>query len=155
MILTSAPPGLREGVKGPPERWFLVVEDNADDEMLARRAYSQTGRREKLVVAHHGEEALKLLHGQRAPALVLMDLKLPRLSGVDVLIAMKDDSTLKTVPVVIFTSSNSLTDLAACYELGCNAFVQKPIEFDRFISTYQKTLEFWLSANMSFNELLR
>lgn len=153
MQTTGALKGVRERVREYGPRWFLIVDDNPDDELLARRAYASTGRPEKLVAAQNGEEALELMRSRSSPALVLLDLKLPRISGADVLMAMKDDPQLSTVPVIIFTSSNSMSDVAACYELGCNAFVQKPVEFDEFMSVTKRTLEFWLSVNTTFNEL--
>jgi len=129
------------------EKWLLVVEDNADDEHLARRAFRLTERRETLEVARNGEEALEMLRLKSSPVVVLLDLKLPRLSGVEVLMAMKDDRRLATIPVVVLTSSNEISDVGACYELGCSAFVRKPIEYEPFMAAMTATLNFWLSVN--------
>src|ERR1700722_7092613 len=106
-------------------KWVLVVEDNSVDELIARRAFTQAKRTEDLVVARNGQEALDLLRFKFTPVLVILDVKLPRLSGIEVLMAMKDDDRLRTVPVVIMTSSTEISDISACYELGCNAFVHK------------------------------
>src|SRR5688500_10851358 len=110
-------------IKG--QRWMLVVEDNLDDERLATRVFQMSGRSEAFVVARDGDEALRVLRESNPPQLVLLDLKLPRLSGIDVLTAIRDDHHLRCVPVIVLTSSDERTDLAACYELGCNAFVRK------------------------------
>lgn len=126
---------------------MLVVEDNGDDERLATRVFARSGRTERFCVARDGEEALKLLRESHPPSLVLLDLKLPRLSGVDVLMAIRDDERLKTVPVVVLTSSDERTDLGACYELGCNAFVRKPVDYDEYTRELKTTLDFWLGVN--------
>jgi two-component system response regulator len=128
--------------------WILVVEDDPDDERLARRVFDRAGRKEQLIVARDGVEALSILRAEEtSPRVVLLDLKLPRLSGIDVLMEIREDFRLKTLPVVVLTSSGETTDLAACYELGCNAFVRKPIEFDRYVDVVVQTLGFWLDVN--------
>ncbi len=131
----------------PVGRWLLVVEDNADDERLATRTFRQTGRAEDWRVARDGEQALEMLKGPVPPTLVLLDLKLPRLSGVDVLTAIRDDPRLGATPVVILTSSDERTDLAACYALGCNAYVRKAVEFTEYTRDLKTTLDFWLTVN--------
>jgi len=135
---------------GTSEKWLLVVEDNSDDELLARRAFTAANRREKLHVARNGEEALEVLKSHGSPVLVLLDLKLPRLSGVEVLMAMKDDIRLRKIPVVILTSSDETSDICACYELGCNAFVRKPVDYEPFMTTLSSTLNFWLTVNETY-----
>lgn len=129
-------------------KWVLVVEDNPGDELIARRAFEQANRSEQVVVARNGEEALDLLRSRFSPVLVLLDVRLPRLSGIEVLVAMKDDARLRTVPVVVMTSSNEVSDLGACYELGCNAFVRKPLDFNEYLAAYETTLNFWLGTNL-------
>lgn len=131
----------------PTGRWMLVVEDNPDDERLATRTFKKSGRSEDWRVARDGEEALELLKSPVPPSLVLLDLKLPRLSGVDVLTAIRDDPRLGRTPVVVLTSSDERTDLAACYDLGCNAFVRKPVEFEEYTRDLRTTLDFWLNVN--------
>ncbi|MGV3617369.1 MAG: response regulator [Fimbriimonas sp.] len=131
------------------DRWFLVVEDNPDDEHLARRAFGLSDHAERLLVARNGEEALKVLAENPSPIFVLLDLKLPRLSGVEVLMAMKDDERLRTIPVVVFSSSNERSDVGACYDLGCSAFVRKPLDYEEFIATFNTMLTFWLSINIT------
>lgn len=126
---------------------MLVVEDNLDDERLATRTFTRAGRQERFEVARDGEEALRKLRAQEPPSLVLLDLKLPRLSGIDVLLAIRDDERLRTVPVVVLTSSDERSDIAACYELGCNAFVRKPIDYEEYTGELRTTLDFWLGVN--------
>jgi CheY-like chemotaxis protein len=133
----------------PSGRWMLVVEDNPDDERLATRTFKQAGRAEDWRVARDGEEALEILKAKIPPTLVLLDLKLPRLSGVDVLTAIREDTRLGHIPVVVLTSSDEKTDLAACYALGCNAFVRKPVEFSEYTQDLRTTLDFWLNVNLT------
>lgn len=126
---------------------MLVVEDNPDDERLATRTFKQSGRNEEWHVARDGEEALEMLKSPVPPLLVLLDLKLPRLSGVDVLTAIRDDERIRHIPVVVLTSSDERTDLAACYALGCNAFVRKPVDYGEYTRDLHTTLDFWLNVN--------
>jgi CheY-like chemotaxis protein len=130
-------------------RWMLVVEDNPDDERLASRTFAASERVEDYRVARDGEEALEILKREERPSLILLDLKLPRLSGVDVLMAIRDDPKLKTVPVVVLTSSDEKSDRSACYELGFNAFVRKPIDYDDYRKELTVTLDFWLGINLT------
>ncbi len=130
-------------------RWVLLVEDNPDDEHLGRMAFTACKRPEALLVARDGEEALTILRANCNPVLLLLDLKLPRLSGVDVLIAMKDDERLRAIPVVVLTSSDEVTDVGACYDLGCSAFIRKPVDYHQFMSIMEATLRFWLSINQT------
>ncbi len=132
-----------------PARWVLVVEDNPEDERLASRVFAAGHRPEEYHVARDGVQALQLLKRQDTPALVLLDLKLPRLSGVEVLMAIRDDPRLRTVPVVVLTSSDEITDRNACYELGCNAFVRKPLDYDDYRKELNLTLDFWLTVNLT------
>ena len=126
---------------------MLVVEDNPDDERLATRTFKQSGRNEEWRIARDGEEALEMLKSPVPPLLVLLDLKLPRLSGVDVLSAIRDDERIGNIPVVVLTSSDERTDLAACYALGCNAFVRKPVDYGEYTRDLRTTLDFWLNVN--------
>lgn len=131
----------------PTGRWLLVVEDNADDERLATRTFHKTGRSEELRIARDGEEALAMLADGHPPTLVLLDLKLPRLSGVDVLRSIRDDARLGRTPVVMLTSSDEKSDLDSCYALGCNAYIRKPVDFQEYTHDLRTALEFWLGVN--------
>src|SRR5687768_4387947 len=101
------------GAPARSRRWILVVEDNADDERMATRAFKNIGRPEQMVVARDGEEAFKILMDRDAPAVVLLDLKLPRVSGLELLMKIRDDHRIGCLPVVILTSSRERTDTGA------------------------------------------
>jgi CheY-like chemotaxis protein len=135
---------------------ILLVEDNQDDMDLALHAM----RREKLAnhifVARDGEEALDFLFCRgtfadrlfdKPPKLVLLDLKLPKVDGLEVLKQVKSDPRTKTIPVVIMTSSKEERDLAAGYNLGANSFIQKPVDFDQFRETVKNVGLYWLITN--------
>ncbi len=136
------------------ERWVLVVEDNACDELIAKRAFACAGRSEQAIFARDGEQALKELRERHSPALIVLDMKLPRLSGLEVLFAINEDDRLRLVPVVVLTSSNERTDIAACYELGCKAFVHKPEDFQEYMAAYSSILDFWLKVNMTIDSVV-
>ena len=140
-----------------PQKWILLAEDNPNDVDLAIRALCMNQNGEVVVmVAHDGVEAIDCLYrrGQfesRAalgnPAVVLLDLKMPRMDGLEVLRVIKDDAKLKAIPVVTFTSSRELTDVEQCYHLGANAYVVKPVEFSEFMSVLKEIRTFWLAIN--------
>jgi two-component system response regulator len=135
---------------------ILLVEDSQDDMDLALHCL----RREKLAndiyVARDGEEALDFLFCRGAfanrsfdqpPRLVLLDLKLPKVDGMEVLKQIKSDPRTKTTPVVIMTSSNEERDLVAGYNLGANSYIQKPVDFDQFRETVKSVGLYWLVIN--------
>lgn len=137
---------------------ILLVEDNPDDVELALHAL----RREKLAnsveVARDGEEALDFIfcRGKYAdrnfnhqPRLVLLDLKLPKVDGLEVLREIKNDPRAKTIPVVILTSSREEKDLVNGYQLGVNAYIQKPVDFEQFREMVKQVGLFWLVVNQA------
>ncbi len=127
----------------------LLVEDTADDVMLTRRAFRRCGLAEP-DVASDGVAALAYLRGRAAgadlPALVLLDLKLPRLSGLELLRELRADPALRTVPVVVLTSSRHEGDIAAAYAAGANSYVVKPVEFAAFVEVVRAIDAFWLGV---------
>ena len=139
------------------QKWILLAEDNPNDVDLAIRALSMNQPGDVVVmVAHDGVEAIDCLYRrgqfesrvpQGHPAVVLLDLKMPRMDGLEVLRAIKDDEKLKAIPVVTFTSSRELTDVEQCYHLGANAYVVKPVEFSEFMSVLKEIRTFWLAIN--------
>jgi two-component system response regulator len=135
---------------------ILLVEDNQDDMDLALHALKQGKLANNIVVARDGEEALDFLFcrgafAQRSfehpPKLVLLDLKLPKVDGMEVLKQVKSDPRTKTIPIVIMTSSKEERDLVAGYNLGANSYIQKPVDFDQFRETVKSTGLYWLVIN--------
>jgi CheY-like chemotaxis protein len=121
----------------------LVVEDNADDEAMTLRGLRRSPRPLQIRVAHDGEEALQMLHDGLQPDLVLMDLKMPRVGGIEVLAAIRDEERTKNVPVVIFSSSDETLDIVRCYERGANTYIRKPVEFVPFLDCLELLTKYW------------
>jgi two-component system response regulator len=135
---------------------ILLVEDNPDDEALALRALKRSAPVEEVVVARDGVEALDYLfatgsHADRdgsvMPSLVLLDLKLPRIDGLEVLRRMRADERTRLVPVVVLTSSAEEQDLIDGYGFGANSYVRKPVDFARFTRAVEQLKLYWLSLN--------
>ena len=131
---------------------LLLVEDNPDDVALTLRAFRLNRMTHTVVVARDGVEALDCLFGceeQALPKLVVLDLKLPRLDGMGVLKAIRADPRTCLIPVLILTSSMLDDDLAACYTLGANSYLVKPIDFSRFVSMVALMTKYWLTSNQN------
>jgi CheY-like chemotaxis protein len=134
---------------------ILLVEDNPKDLALTLAAFEETHLANEVVVARDGQEALDFLRRQGAhadrgdgnPAVVLLDLKLPKVDGLEVLAAIKADEQLRNVPVVMLTSSREETDLARSYKLGVNAYVVKPVSFPEFVRALKELGLFWAVLN--------
>jgi len=137
------------------EKIILLVEDNPDDELLALRALKKNNITNKVVVTHDGAEALDYLFGAGAwagqetplPQVILLDLKLPKLDGLEVLRRIRGDERTRMLPVVILTTSNEERDRVSSYRLGANSFVRKPVEFDQFIEAVRELGLYWLLLN--------
>ncbi len=132
-------------------RVILLVEDNEDDVELTLRAFARSDLAPEIAVVRDGAAAVDyLLHrgaGAEVPEVVLLDLKLPRLDGFEVLRRLRADERTRRVPVVILTSSDEEQDLAACYDLGANSFVRKPVDFARFLDAARQLGSYWLELN--------
>jgi two-component system response regulator len=135
---------------------ILLVEDNPDDVELTRRAFAKSNVANEIVVAIDGAEALEYLfatgaHSTRDPArspeVVLLDLKLPKVDGLEVLRRLRADDRTRRLPVVILTSSNEEQDLIRSYNLGANSFVRKPVDFSEFVLAAQQLGLYWLVIN--------
>ena len=133
---------------------LLIIEDNPDDEALILRALRRSDLAVQTIVAHDGIEALELLAadvetpGQGAlPDFVLLDLNLPKLSGLEVLRRIRADARLRRLPVVILTSSREERDVARSYDLGASSFVRKPIASELFAETVRQVGAYWLRLN--------
>jgi len=135
---------------------ILLVEDNPDDVVLTQRAFRKSKILNEVVVANDGVEALDYLFGtgqyqgrdpMEVPVVVLLDLKLPKIDGLEVLRRLRADERTKLVPVVILTSSREERDLIAGYTLGANSYVQKPVDFDQFAEAVRQLGLYWLVLN--------
>ena len=134
---------------------ILLVEDNPKDLKLAMHALSSRRLANRIEVARDGEEALDYLfrrgryasRGDHQPRLVLLDLKLPKVDGLDVLRAVKSDPRTKSIPMVILTASKEERDMVEGYKLGANAYIQKPVNFDQFRQIVEQLGLFWLVVN--------
>lgn len=128
---------------------ILLVEDNSDDERLTLRAFRKNNFHNPILVAHDGAEALQILHDPARPpfTLVLLDLKLPKVPGLEVLKRMREDPRTRLTPVVILTSSQEESDIASSYEMRANSYVRKPVDFHAFVDAVAKLGMYWLMVN--------
>jgi len=135
---------------------ILLVEDNPDDVELTLLAFEEGGICNDMIVAYDGEEALDYLfmrgkyekrENDYLPAVILLDLKLPKISGLDVLKAIRNDEHTSCLPVVILTSSKEDEDVVSSYRLGANAYVRKPVDYGEFVKAARTLGLFWLLLN--------
>ena len=140
------------------DKIILLVEDNADDELLTLRALKKNNISNEVVVARNGAEALDYLFGTGVyagrnvgvmPQVVLLDLKLPKLDGLEVLRRVRADDRTKLLPIVILTSSNEEADRINGYGLGANSYVRKPVDFNQFSEAARQLGLYWLVLNES------
>jgi len=139
-------------VGGPRRRGgaILLVEDNADDEALTLRAFRKNNLTNEIIVKRDGAEALAWLFDEERevdPQVVLLDLKLPKVDGLEVLRRIRADSRTSLLPVVILTSSSVESDLVRGYELRANSYIRKPVDFQRFIDAAREIGLYWLVMN--------
>ena len=137
-------------------RIILLVEDNPDDADLTLAAFEESKTLNEIVVARDGEEALEYLFATGSfaerdpklmPQVVLLDLKLPKLDGLEVLRRVRADERTRRLPVVVLTSSNEERDIIRSYDLGANSFVQKPVDFGQFMEAARQLGLYWLVLN--------
>lgn len=130
---------------------ILLVEDNPDDAELTIRVLKKHNLANNLVHLHDGEEALKFLFegDVNIPKIILLDLKMPKVDGIEVLRKIKTDEVRKIIPVIVLTSSKEDRDIIESYKLGVNAYVVKPVEFDKFMEAVAQLGLFWLLLNQS------
>lgn len=138
------------------EKTILLVEDNPDDEALAIRALKRHHISNQVIVAHDGVEALEYLfctgmYAERdinlKPTVVLLDLKLPRVDGLEVLRRLRGDERTKLLPVVVLTTSSEEQDMLSSYSLGCNSYIRKPVDFMQFSEAIRQLGMYWLLMN--------
>jgi CheY-like chemotaxis protein len=132
---------------------ILLVEDEADDILITRRAMNKANIISRLIIVNDGEEALKFLRREdeykdaALPSLILLDLKMPKVNGFEVLKELKKDEKLRVLPVIVFTSSERNEDVELAYKLGCNSYVVKPVKFDEFIKVMEEIRRYWLETS--------
>jgi two-component system, response regulator len=138
------------------DKIILLIEDNPSDVELAQRAFKKGHILNQLVVASDGQEALDYLLGMGSyagrdtselPTLTLLDLKLPKVSGLDVLRRIRSEPVTRRMPVVILTSSREEQDMAASYDLGVNSYIRKPVDFGQFVQSVAQLGLYWLVLN--------
>jgi two-component system response regulator len=134
------------------ENTILLVEDNPDDVALTLRAFKRSKVANRVFVARDGVEALDRVFGRYdgepyPPSLVLLDLKLPKVDGLEVLRQIRGNEKTRLLPIVILTSSDEQRDLVEGYDLGANSYVRKPVDFNEFIAAVEQLGVYWLSLN--------
>jgi two-component system, response regulator len=137
-------------------RLILLVEDRPDDVELTIRAFAKTDFDAEIVVARDGDEALDYLFGTGShagrdpsltPAVMLLDLKLRKVDGLEVLRRVRSDDRTRHLPVVVLTSSKEQRDVHDCYDLGANSFIRKPVDFTQFVDVARQLGRYWLALN--------
>jgi two-component system response regulator len=140
----------------PSDVEILLVEDNANDVELTLHAFRKNNLTNRIHVARDGAEALEFLFGtdesegrplSHCPRLILLDLKLPKVDGLEVLRKIKSDPRTKAIPVVVLTSSREESDLVTSYELGVNSYIRKPVDFEKFTESVRTIGLYWLLLN--------
>jgi len=128
---------------------ILLVEDNPNDAELTIRALKKNNLANSLVHLEDGEEALDFLYDEQneMPKLILLDLKMPKIDGIDVLRKLKSDEQKRIIPIVVLTSSKEERDIVESYKLGVNAYIVKPVDFDQFVKAVSQIGFFWLILN--------
>lgn len=142
---------MNQGTTGPI-RPILMVEDRPIDIDLTRRAFERRKVLNPLQVARDGEEAVAFFDrweaGEPLPICILLDLRMPKMNGLEVLRRLKNHSKFSTIPVVVLTTSSEDSDVAEAYKLGCNSYIVKPIDFEKFVDVAAKIEVYWCALNM-------
>jgi len=130
-------------------RPILLVEDSTDDQELISRALKRANVANPIVIANDGQEALYFLQGvgKPLPALVLLDLKLPRINGFEVLAKVRADPRTRNLPVVVLSSSSEMEDINDSYDIGANSYIRKPVSIAQFNEAIAQVVTYWLSLN--------
>lgn len=129
---------------------ILLVEDNPDDVLITKRAFKKGKIKNKLYTVENGVEAIKFLHKEGdysdapVPALILLDINMPLMNGFQVLEKIKSDEDLRKIPVIILTTSERDKDIDRAYTLGCNSYIVKPVNFQKFLEVIINAQEYWL-----------
>lgn len=130
---------------------ILFIEDDEIESMKLQRTVSKLGKRHAIIIARNGEEALERLKSSNAlPDLILLDLNMPRMNGIEFLSLLKNDDALKFLPTVILTTSRNRADLLECYRIGIAGYVIKPLKYEEYENKLHRVLEYW-----EVNELVK
>lgn len=134
------------------DKTILLVEDNPDDEELTLLAFQQNNIMNQIIVARDGAEAIDLLFGDKAdvenlPTIILLDLKLPKVDGMEILRRIRENPRTRRIPVIVLTSSTEEQDIVKSYDLGCNSYVRKPVNFSEFLEASRQLGMYWLMLN--------
>jgi CheY-like chemotaxis protein len=130
---------------------ILLVEDNPDDILITKRAWSKGLIKNNLYIVNNGEEALEFLYKQGeysnapTPGLMLLDLKMPRVDGFEVLKTVKQDAKLKRLPIIVLTTSNRDKDIQRAFNLGCNSYILKPVDYEKFLEAIETIQKYWMT----------
>ena len=131
---------------------FFLIEDSAADADLITRVLKKADKSARIYLAQDGEEAIQMLNkwagGFPNPMIILLDLKLPKIDGLDVLKTIKEDQHLRSLPVIVLTSSNQNKDIQKAYQLGANSYVIKAIDFDEFSKAIEMIQKYWSTLNV-------
>lgn len=130
---------------------ILLVEDDMIEIMKINRTIAKLSYKHEIIEAKNGEEALKILYKKdRLPNIILLDLNMPKMNGIEFLKILKNDKDLRFIPTIILTTSCNNNDLLECYEIGIAGYVIKPLKFDDYVESIKRVLEYW-----SYNELIK
>lgn len=130
---------------------ILFIEDDAIESMKLQRTVSKLGMRHRIIEANNGEEALSILKAsEKPPDLILLDLNMPRMNGIEFLQILKQDEKIKYLPTVILTTSQNRTDLLECFRIGIAGYVLKPLKYEDYEEKIRRVLEYW-----EINELIK
>ncbi len=128
---------------------ILFIEDDKIEVMKLNRIVSKLGLKHRIIEAKNGEEALKILNGEnKLPDIILVDLNMPKISGIEFLRILKTDEVLKFIPAIVMTTSNKQSDILECYKIGIAGYIIKPLKYEDYINKLKTVLEYW-----SINEL--
>jgi CheY-like chemotaxis protein len=128
---------------------ILLIEDDAIEVMKFNRVLSTLGLNHKIIEANNGEEALETLKVKNVvPDIIILDLNMPRINGIEFLQILKNDSYLKYIPAIILTTSNNHKDVLECYKIGIAGYVLKPLKYEDYVDRIKKTLEYWSSNEL-------
>lgn len=129
------------------EKTILLVDDSPDDELLTIDALRQASIKNVIRVARDGAEAIEVLKSEQPPDLVLLDLKLPKVAGFDVLRSIRERPETRFLPVIVVTSSSEPSDMERAYLGGANSYVRKPVDYDEFLKAVRTLGQYWLEYN--------